>query len=240
MPARRVCFLVVCSGVCVAGAHLAHAQEAASVSLPDQFQTGEMISTSKPKKKRTEPNSESFATARKQSTAPAPEQTVPAEELPPPILPSEEKKAEPSQAAETKTPNSTSVHLIKSAPVPEKTGPAVAPVEKKPRPKRRPHPAVQPEPAGIAAPVPMSLSVAQSMAIRAPLPQYPYEAKRRDLTGSGVCVITVDPETGKVTDATMTQSTGNRVLDKMTTETFKRWQFKPGTISEVRLPISYE
>jgi TonB family protein len=86
----------------------------------------------------------------------------------------------------------------------------------------------------------MSLSVAQSMAIIAPLPEYPYEAKRRDVTGSGVCVITVDPGTGKVTDATMERSTGYRVLDKVTTETFKRWRFKPGTVSQVRLPISYE
>ena len=117
---------------------------------------------------------------------------------------------------------------------------AVAPVAKKPRPKRRQRPAIQPEPASIPAPVPMSLSVAQSMAIRAPLPEYPYEAKRRDVTGSGVCVVTVDPGTGKVTDATMERSTGDRVLDKVTTETFKSWRFKPGTVSQVRLPISYE
>jgi protein TonB len=116
----------------------------------------------------------------------------------------------------------------------------VAPVEKKPRPKKRPRPASQPEPASIPAPVPMSLSVAQSMAIRAPLPAYPYEAKRRDVSGSGVCIITVDPGTGKVTDATMERSTGDRVLDKVTTETFKSWRFKPGTVSQVRLPISYE
>jgi len=117
---------------------------------------------------------------------------------------------------------------------------AVAPVEKTPRPKRRSRPAIQPEPASIPAPVPMSLSVAQSMAISAPLPEYPYEAKRGDLTGNGVCVVTVDPATGKVTDAGMAQSTGSRVLDKVTTETFKRWRFKPGTVSQVRVPISYE
>jgi TonB family protein len=78
------------------------------------------------------------------------------------------------------------------------------------------------------------------MALSAPLPEYPYEAKRSDVTGTGVCVMTVHTESGKVTDAIMAQSTGNAVLDKVTTETFKRWRFKPGTVSQVRVPITYE
>jgi TonB family protein len=78
------------------------------------------------------------------------------------------------------------------------------------------------------------------MAITAPLPDYPYEAKRRNLTGSGVCVVTVDAATGTVTNATMFQSTGSPLLDKLTIQTFKSWRFKPGTVSEVRVPISYE
>jgi TonB family protein len=86
----------------------------------------------------------------------------------------------------------------------------------------------------------MSLSVAQSMAITAPLPEYTYEMKRRNLSGSGICVVTVDTPTGTVTDATMLQSTGKPLLDRLTTQTFKTWRFKPGTVSQVRVPISYE
>jgi TonB family protein len=86
----------------------------------------------------------------------------------------------------------------------------------------------------------MSLSVAQSMAITAPLPGYPYEAKRRNLMGNGICIVTVDPATGRVTDATMSQSTGSPFLDKFTIQTFKNWRFKPGTVSQFRVPISYE
>jgi protein TonB len=240
MRLRRELFVVLCIGVVFAGAHRTQGQEAASANLPDQFQTREMDSPSKPKKKKTQPSQQTLATAPRQNIAPAPEQTPAAEEPRPPILPSEEKRAEPS-------PRSASGPLSqKPSSVTEEQSPAeasaitVAPVEKKPRPKKRPRPAIQPEPTSIPAPVPMSLSVAQSMAIRAPLPEYPYEAKRRDVTGSGVCVITVDPGTGKVTDATMERSTGDRVLDKVTTETFKTWRFKPGTVSQVRLPISYE
>ena len=78
------------------------------------------------------------------------------------------------------------------------------------------------------------------MAISAPLPEYTYEAKRRNLSGSGICVVSIDTATGTVTNATMFQSTGSPLLDKLTTQTFKSWRFKPGAVSEVRVPISYE
>ena len=78
------------------------------------------------------------------------------------------------------------------------------------------------------------------MAVSAPLPEYPYQAKRANITGSGVCVITVDAVSGKVTDAMMTQSTGDGMLDKVTTNTFRKWRFKPGAVSQVRVPIDYE
>ena len=232
---------VVCTAVGFAGADLVRAQEATSANLPDQFQTGEMTSHSKSKKKRAGQNSQTVATAPKQNTPPAAEPTPPAEELPP-ILPTEEKKAGPSQAVEPQTSDSTPQHLTKPAAPPEEHVTVVAPVERKPRLKKRtrPQPSVQSEAASIPASVPISLSVAQSMAISAPLPEYPYEAKRRNLSGSGVCVVTVDIATGRVTDATMSQSTGSPFLDKFTIQTFKNWRFKPGTVSQFRVPISYE
>ena len=238
MRVRREVLVVLCVGVAFGGAHMARAQEATSASLPDQFQTGEMASTSKPKKKKAEPSSQTLAPA-KQSTAPVPKQSPPTEELPTQIV-TEEKTAEPRTQSASRALSQKPTGVTEEQPPAEASHMTVAPVEKKPRPKKRPRPAIQPEPANIPAPVPMSLSVAQSMAIRAPLPAYPYEAKRRDVSGSGVCIITVDPGTGKVTDATMERSTGDRVLDKVTTETFKSWRFKPGTVSQVRLPISYE
>jgi TonB family protein len=51
--------------------------------------------------------------------------------------------------------------------------------------------------------------------------------------------MTVDPASGSVTSATMTKSTGNALLDKITTDTFGRWQFKPGTVLQVQVPITY-
>jgi len=52
--------------------------------------------------------------------------------------------------------------------------------------------------------------------------------------------MTIDAGSGKVTDAIMAQSTGDAMLDKVTTKTFRRWRFKPGTVSHVRVPIVYE
>ena len=233
--------VVICVVIALANAHLAPAQEATSANLPDQFQTGEMIQIQKPKKKkRTESDSQPVATATKQDAAPVPEQMPAAEEVPTPIAPVEEKKAEPKLSSASMPPNqkpSTSIEQTSSA---EEQAVATVRPERKVRPRKRQRPALQPEPVSVSAPVPMSLSVAQSMAISAPLPEYTYEMKRRNLTGSGICVVTVDTATGTVTNANMSQSTGNPLLDKHTIQTFKGWRFKPGTVSQVRVPVSYE
>jgi TonB family protein len=241
MPGRTMSLFVVCTVVCFARGHLSRAQEATSANLPDQFQTGEMIQIQKPKKKKkTEPSSQIAATAPKQDTAPVPEQTPAAPEVPTQIAPAEDKKAEPNRSTASLPPNQKPATPTEQAPPAEEPAVVAVPAEKKPRPRKRLRPAVQPEGASIPASVPMSLSVAQSMAISAPLPEYTYEAKRRNLTGSGICIVTVDTATGTVANATMFQSTGSPLLDKLTTQTFKSWRFKPGTVSQVRVPISYE
>lgn len=241
MPVRTIRVFVACTGVCFASARLTPAQEATSANLPDQFQTGEMIQIQKPKKKKkAEPTSQIAATAPKQDTAPAPEQTPVPEEPPTQIAPAEEKKTEPNRSNASMPPSQKPATPTEQTPPAEEPAVVAVPPERKPRLRKRPRPAVQPPAASISAPVPVSLSVAQSMAITAPLPGYPYEAKRRNLTGSGICVVTVDTTTGTVTNATMFQSTKSPLLDKLTIQTFKSWRFKPGTVSEVRVPISYE
>ena len=85
----------------------------------------------------------------------------------------------------------------------------------------------------------MSMSRAKALAIYAPRPQYPYEARSRRITGSGVCVAEVDPGSGNVTSATMAQSIGNPILDNAAVTTFRQWRFRPGTVSKVRIPITF-
>ena len=170
-----------------------------------------------------------------------PEQPLAAEEVPTQIAPSDEKKGEPNpDPASMPSSQKPAPHPIEQAVSPEESPPCVAPVKGNLDREKRARPLCNPKAASISEPVPMSLSVAQSMAISAPLPDYPYEAKRRNLTGSGICVVTVDTATGTVTNASMSQSTGSPILDKLTVQTFKSWRFKPGTVSEVRVPISYE
>jgi TonB family protein len=239
MRVRGNVLIVLCASAAVVGGQRAQAQEAASANLPDQFQTQEMALTSKSKKKKAESQSQTLATAPTQNIAPVPEQTpAAAEEVPTQIAPTEDKKAEPKRNTVSIPPSQKPATPTEEPASAEQSAPVV--VEKKPRAKKRPRSSVQPEAASISAPVPMSLSVAQSMAISAPLPGYTYEVKRHNLTGNGICVVTVDSATGTVTNATMFQSTGSPLLDKLTIQTFKSWRFKPGTVSQVRVPISYE
>ncbi len=91
--------------------------------------------------------------------------------------------------------------------------------------------------APIKAP-PVSMSTARASAIFSPKPDYPYEARARKVTGSGVCVLTVGPD-GGVTDAVMAQSIGSPILDNSAVSTFRRWRFVPGKFSKVKVPITY-
>jgi TonB family protein len=79
----------------------------------------------------------------------------------------------------------------------------------------------------------------KAVAISAPRPEYPYEARRAGITGAGVVVLKVDVGTGKVTSALMAQSTGSIILDGAALGAFRQWRFKPGTVNKVRIPIRF-
>jgi TonB family protein len=85
----------------------------------------------------------------------------------------------------------------------------------------------------------MSMSRAKALALYAPRPQYPYEARSRHVTGSGVIVATVDAASGNVTSASVSQSTGSPILDNAATSAFRQWRFRPGTVSKVNIPITF-
>jgi TonB family protein len=80
---------------------------------------------------------------------------------------------------------------------------------------------------------------AKSFVVSAPRPDYPYEARSRHITGSGIANISVDPITGFVIDVTMEQSIGNPILDNSTASAFRRWRFKTGSPPRVRIPITF-
>ena len=85
----------------------------------------------------------------------------------------------------------------------------------------------------------ISLSTARTHVLKAPRPEYPYEARSRRITGSGLAIMVVDPNTGIVVEVTMVQSTGNQILDNSAISRFRRWRFKSGTATKVRVPITF-
>ena len=105
-------------------------------------------------------------------------------------------------------------------------------------PPPRPPPSAQQKFTPIKAQA-MTMSRAKALAVNAPRPQYPYEARSRKITGSGVCVVTVDPGSGSVTGASMTQSIGSPILDNAALSAFRQWRFRPGTVSQIRIPITF-
>jgi TonB family protein len=121
--------------------------------------------------------------------------------------------------------------------LPEFTEEQPTPPPQKPKNPKPVAPIAKPKPVGVAGP--MSMSSAKALAVFGPRPEYPYEARRSKITGSGVCVISVDSSSGNATDASMAQSTGNPILDNSAVTTFRRWRFKPGTVSRVKVPITF-
>ena len=92
----------------------------------------------------------------------------------------------------------------------------------------------------VGRPGTMSISSAKAVATYAPRPQYPYEARSRRITGSGVCVLDVDVASGTVTSATMAQSIGSPILDNAALSAFRQWRFRAGAIApKVKVPITF-
>jgi len=120
---------------------------------------------------------------------------------------------------------------IKPEPVEETTPPPQQPK------RRKTSPAEAPEVGASAATI--SFSSAKALATFAPLPKYPLRVRSDGVTGSGVCVVSVDQASGRVTGVSMEQSTGDSTLDKSAVRAFRKWRFKPGTVSKVRIPIEF-
>jgi TonB family protein len=77
-------------------------------------------------------------------------------------------------------------------------------------------------------------------AINEPRPPYPEFARKHGFGGSGVFVLHVDVNTGRVRHVEIEQSTGVPLLDRSAVTTFERWKFRPHTVADkVRIPITF-
>jgi TonB family protein len=151
------------------------------------------------------------------------------------------------EAGPAATPSQNPHTASKPEQQPTTSGPSVQitqePVEEgtpspPPQPKRRKTaPSKAPEVAGSLGTI--SYSSAKAFATFTPFPQYPSKPRSAGVTGNGVCILSVDPASGLVTEASMEQSTGDSTLDKSAVKAFQKWRFKPGTVSKVRIPIEF-
>ena len=81
--------------------------------------------------------------------------------------------------------------------------------------------------------------VALPQPIYSPRPVYRPEWAKQGLTGNGVVLVTIDPKTGTVSGVRMLQSTGSSALDGAALQAYSQWRFKPGSVSQVKIPISF-
>jgi periplasmic protein TonB len=214
---RSACIFVVCSGVALGGSQLAPAQDAASPTLLEPSLTARARPTPRPKKRTSERTVEISTKTR-----------------------SERPTAVAKETISTKAPSETPRPAAEDTPPAEEPATPAPTTERKAHVKRRPTPPAQPTVAEVGFAATMSISAVKAVAVKTQIPDYPYEAMRAHITGNGICVMTVDPASGNVTSTVMEKSTGNGILDKVTTDAFRKWQFKPGTVSKLRVPISYE
>lgn len=156
-------------------------------------------------------------------------------EAPPVDLP-----PQPPQVVEAVLAPPESTPPPEDIPIPEPPPPPeIQPefVEERTPPPRQPQTAQKFVP--VKSPGPMSMSRAKALALYAPRPQYPYEARSRHVTGSGVIVCTVDSGSGNVSSCSVSSSTGSAILDGAATSAFRQWRFRPGTLSRVNIPITF-
>ena len=160
-------------------------------------------------------------------------------EISPPVSDETWIDIEPETAAQT--PPAAPVEDLEVAPPPPQVSESVFTDDENPTPPPRRRAKQAPpivRPPATAASRGVSGSP-KAFAVTAPRPEYPYEARRQRLTGSGIATLTIESATGAVVNVTMSRSTGSVVLDNATISGFRRWRFRPGTVSRVQTPITY-
>jgi TonB family protein len=76
-------------------------------------------------------------------------------------------------------------------------------------------------------------------AVHVVTPGYPSWDQRRGYQGLGVFRVRIDPTTGAARDVTIVRSTGHTDLDRKSLLAFKQWRWKPGTWSQVDVPVVF-
>ncbi len=79
----------------------------------------------------------------------------------------------------------------------------------------------------------------QNLLVRHPVPQYPYEALRLKLTGSGLYQLKFDYDTGRLREVHVVRPCGKPVLDEASIAALKLWQAKPKSLHTILQPVTF-
>ena len=74
--------------------------------------------------------------------------------------------------------------------------------------------------------------------LNAPEPDFPASTTMRQL-GQGVYRLVINPKTGMADEVKVLQSSSTRKLDAAAVMAFMQWKFKPGSIKEIDVPLSF-
>lgn len=85
---------------------------------------------------------------------------------------------------------------------------------------------------------PANAPLKEEPALYAKRPEYPVDAKRQHLTGSGLFAIHIRQD-GTVERVQVIKSIGHTSLDQAAMAAFRQWRFRPHSIKIVRAPIRY-
>ena len=93
--------------------------------------------------------------------------------------------------------------------------------------------------AHAAEPTTVEEAIRQNLLLKHPTPEYPYEARRLKLSGSGLYQLKFDYESGQLREVHIVQSTRKPVLDEAIISTLKRWQAKPRSLHSLILAVTF-
>ena len=79
----------------------------------------------------------------------------------------------------------------------------------------------------------------QRYIVFAPKPEYPYEARAKHITGSGVFLLTFNND-GHVESVQAAQSTGSEILDSAVITAFQKWRARPNPpFLQAKIPVTF-
>jgi TonB family protein len=80
----------------------------------------------------------------------------------------------------------------------------------------------------------------EKLVVGKPTPDYPIDARRNRLEGTGLFKLFINEKTGTVSSVRILKSTGYKILDEAAIRGLKNWRFRPETVYRIVVPIRFQ